>query len=85
MDLNNNKLSSEDKETLITFCKTDAFRPVLRLLNLLAISQQETLLKMSLATSQDRDLALAKARAEGAEKLVSEFNRICHKPSKMEK
>jgi hypothetical protein len=75
-------LTPEEKELFLELKHIDAYKVIIKVLNLLAQEQMEGVLKMDLSRSTDRDLAMAKSRSEGAEKIVRDFHALASKTAK---
>jgi hypothetical protein len=65
------KLSIEEKEALIEFMASPAFKPLLRIIDEHAREQEEEVVKVPLRSEEDEATVLyAKSRGDGARKLV---------------
>lgn len=70
------KLKTEDKEQLISMAKGDGLRALQALMEGLCAEQQKQIVLMPLPQTSDRDLVIAKARAEGALKLKADITAL---------
>jgi len=67
------KFSEEQKDILREFAASDASKLVLSVLDQLQKEQLEKILQLPLPATSDRDLVIAKARAEGAAKMIKDL------------
>ena len=67
------KFSEEQKDILREFAASDASKRVLSVLDQLQKEQLEKILQLPLPATSDRDLVIAKARAEGAAKMIKDL------------
>jgi hypothetical protein len=68
----NMKFTEEQRDLLREFAASDVSKVVISVLDQLQQEQLESILKMPLPSTSDRDLLIAKARAEGAAKIISD-------------
>jgi len=66
------KFTEEQRDLLREFAASDVSKVVISVLDQLQQEQLESILKMPLPATSDRDLLIAKARAEGAAKIISD-------------
>lgn len=75
-------LSNDEKEILLETRNSNETKCLLRLLEILVGEQERSILQVDLRTTDDRQLTLAKARAEGAAKLLRDVSTFLNKAPK---
>lgn len=67
------KLKVEDKEHLAEMASSDAFKPLISVIEGLCAEQQDEILRLPVPQTPDRELLIAKAKAMGALKLKADL------------
>ena len=67
------KLTEDQKDLLRQVVDGDGYKVVLQVLNAMQQEQLDQILKLPLPATTDRDLLIAKARAEGSAKIIKDL------------
>lgn len=68
------KFTDDQRDLLKEYAASDVSKVVLSVLNQMQQEQLEKLVQLPLPITTDRELLIAKARAEGAAKLISDLS-----------